>query len=1151
MQNFFNFNSLLFSFFVSQTYASLYQQQESLYGALFSEVSEARSLLEQLTLVSQNRPSYPVMLRSMQDYVEELILGVRKGCPPALLVAAKPENDPLENILYLTSVGVPSVVYETVRSLRQARGARLGATQRKLPLEHFVLLYVLGALELLVFPLLGAGVAGYEPAGTASLPGHVLWLQGAVFALLAGCIVLALQVVQDLRSPTAGLYSIDATLDEMVEGLREELDRRISAAPSLANCGLYQATIKDSSDTPEVMFQRLGLPFGSDNRRIMQDWPSFQPRGDEESSKYYLACCAGAFVLSFVLFFPMTELLRGWLSEPALQAIREDNNAQWLQNFFTGVGLIFSLFAAQTFGFLYAQQEAIYLALYSEVSEAKALLEQLALVCRIRPTYSEVLEGLRGYVQNDLRRIDVRPSRLLGGMAPLGERTSGEGGSEPLEAVLYITSVGVPSAVYETVKGLRQARGQRLAATQRKLPPLHFGLLAALSVLELSIFPVLGAGCMALEPTTAMLPGHITFFQALLFGLMASVLTLTFVLLRDLWDPTSGTYSMQAILAEMVSGLEEELEMRLKEAARSRDAPSGISGADFPVGDQAVLSTTSATWSTPRCRRLEAESAPPEFLSFGYGPGQHVSSQLLVNAIDMMNFAHSRVAEVPTSYQNGIEAAPLAVLRLDDGSSKGRSFPALIAEWSAKGEVEVDGLKLVRPEGDNAQGCSQIQRCRGCAIFVQQGKCPFSQKAKRAEAAGAKLLIVAMAADGPTVGMASTVENSLFGSNSPRITSVSVSKKTGRQVILAMDNSAKPILTSVRRRKDNVYADILSEVFVALLAVTLIMLGAWHSVEDLRKPEVKDMFNEACVAVEESSGLHFVCFGSLMLTVLFFFMKYLIYVLLFLFASGAVSTTTMLLEPIIAAWRPSLRQKKACKLPSKLAGLLGVEEDHTCSDAIAESLGGVLAILFLLYRNDDSYGWMLQDTIAVMLLLTIQRTLRLPNLKVGTLMLICTFFFDIFWVFLSPLIFKKSVMIEVATGGGTGQSVPMVLKIPSLQGDFPGQFKILGLGDIAIPGLLISLLLRHDLVKGYKRFEGYFTAGVIGYAVGLAATFVSLYLMQHGQPALLFLVPGTLVPTCLIALRKGELAAFWSASYGPEQPPEGYDSLAGDEEKRA
>lgn len=55
------------------------------------------------------------------------------------------------------------------------------------------------------------------------------------------------------------------------------------------------------------------------------------------------------------------------------------------------------------------------------------------------------------------------------------------------------------------------------------------------------------------------------------------------------------------------------------------------------------------------------------------------------------------------------------------------------------------------------------------------------------------------------------------------------------------------------------------------------------------------------------------------------------------------------------------------------------------------------------------------------------------------MLLVCTFFFDIFWVFLSPLFFKKSVMIEacdslkaflwqVATGGGTGQAVPLRFK---------------------------------------------------------------------------------------------------------------------------
>ncbi|CAJ1456693.1 unnamed protein product, partial [Effrenium voratum] len=108
----------------------------------------------------------------------------------------------------------------------QARGVRLGATQRKLPLEHFVLLNVLGALELLVFPLLGAGISGYE--ADAASPGHVLWVQSLVFALLAGGVVLALQVVQDLRSPTCGLYSLDETLEEMVEGLRAETHRRVA-----------------------------------------------------------------------------------------------------------------------------------------------------------------------------------------------------------------------------------------------------------------------------------------------------------------------------------------------------------------------------------------------------------------------------------------------------------------------------------------------------------------------------------------------------------------------------------------------------------------------------------------------------------------------------------------------------------------------------------------------------------------------------------------------------------------------------------------------------------------------------------------------------------------------------------------------------------
>ena len=63
--------------------------------------------------------------------------------------------------MFMTSVGVPSVIYETVKNLRQARGHRLGACQRKFPRLGIWLLYILALLELAAFPLLGAGtVAG-------------------------------------------------------------------------------------------------------------------------------------------------------------------------------------------------------------------------------------------------------------------------------------------------------------------------------------------------------------------------------------------------------------------------------------------------------------------------------------------------------------------------------------------------------------------------------------------------------------------------------------------------------------------------------------------------------------------------------------------------------------------------------------------------------------------------------------------------------------------------------------------------------------------------------------------------------------------------------------------------------------------------------
>ena len=42
------------------------------------------------------------------------------------------------------------------------------------------------------------------------------------------------------------------------------------------------------------------------------------------------------------------------------------------------------------------------------------------------------------------------------------------------------------------------------------------------------------------------------------------------------------------------------------------------------------------------------------------------------------------------------------------------------------------------------------------------------------------------------------------------------------------------------------------------------------------------------------------------------------------------------------------------------------------------------------------------------------------------------------------------------------------------------------------------------------------------------ATFISLFLMNSAQPALLYLVPFTLVPTLLVSWIRGDLAAMWT-----------------------
>ena len=259
-----------------------------------------------------------------------------------------------------------------------------------------------------------------------------------------------------------------------------------------------------------------------------------------------LATSVGA----FLLFPPMALGLSYLINDAATFAVLSVDSSQFIQNYLTITGLTFSILVGQTYYFMYQQQEAVFMSLFGEVAEAKSLLEQVALVCQgRRDMYGTCLAAIREYVDDDLKRgLSVDPAKVL----------SARPMDDPLEIITYLTSVGVPSSIYDTVRSLRQARAARLGALQRKLPPVHLLLLWLLAVIELSSFPVLGAG-------TQTIGGYnILTIEGALFATMTFGIVLTLNVVGELYVGSGGAYNVDEVLSVMVKGLDEELDTRMK-----------------------------------------------------------------------------------------------------------------------------------------------------------------------------------------------------------------------------------------------------------------------------------------------------------------------------------------------------------------------------------------------------------------------------------------------------------------------------------------------------------------------------------------------------------------------------------------------------------
>ena len=252
------------------------------------------------------------------------------------------------------------------------------------------------------------------------------------------------------------------------------------------------------------------------------------------------------------------------------------------------------------------------------------------------------------------------------------------------------------------------------------------------------------------------------------------------------------------------------------------------------------------------------------------------------------------------------------------------------------------------------------------------------------------------------------------------------------------------------------------------------------------------------------------------------------------------------------------------QIPNKVAFHITVEDigDITAVDVIAGlcayTVGAAWLYISFTVRHPETntFFWVTQDILGACMCIMFLSLIKLNSMRVASILLMVAFVYDIFFVFVTPLIFKgESVMITVATSGGPpkadpswcekypddancqgGDPLPMLLTVPRIA-DYQGGASLLGLGDIVLPGLLLSFAARLDAAKHFlgaaagggpmSTGYGYFAPLIVAYAIGLFMANAAVYLMNMGQPALLYLVPMCLGTMCFLGWRRNELVSLW------------------------
>mmetsp|Transcript_28580 Transcript_28580/g.47298 ORF Transcript_28580/g.47298 Transcript_28580/m.47298 type:complete len:396 (+) Transcript_28580:95-1282(+) len=215
---------------------------------------------------------------------------------------------------------------------------------------------------------------------------------------------------------------------------------------------------------------------------------------------------------------------------------------------------------------------------------------------------------------------------------------------------------------------------------------------------------------------------------------------------------------------------------------------------------------------------------------------------------------------------------------------------------------------------------------------------------------------------------------------------------------------------------------------------------------------------------------------------------------------------------------------------------------------IALFLGSVAFCVAYFYFGKP---WAMNNVLGICFCLQGIERFSLGTYKIGAILLVGLFFYDIFWVF------GTDVMVTVAKN----LDGPIKILFPRGYNDDTGKLELslLGLGDIVIPGFFLALLLRFDAHRANVATDApisvhasfpkpYFHSALVAYVAGLGTTLYVMIVFQAAQPALLYLVPACLGSSLLCAAIRMELSDLFS--YSEEEEEEAADEAKKEPESK-